>query len=207
MDHLLREQQRSLPDLPPYRSLDISRQIPANQNGHRKDNYQAWKPLTQYTLNVLRGWCFRTSAAAQDDHSTQNTIFAGQKGWAWMSRANATSETTTHTEKKSSTASFSPPQKLPRTLLCFVTQYIISSKIHGSGLDKLRSFILIILISEKINPSFQATCNCGQFKQLKVIILSLCVYFIWQAAQQTTFYSICMDRCLAHSKWPAGHVI
>lgn len=64
MDHLLREQQRSLSNLPPYRSLDISRQIPANQNGHRKDNYQAWKPLTQYTLNILRGWCFRASAAA-----------------------------------------------------------------------------------------------------------------------------------------------
>lgn len=96
-DHLLREQ-HSVAYLPHYRSLDISRQILANQNGCRKDRYQAWKShrLTQYTLNILRGWCFRTSAAAQDDHSTQNTIFTGQKGWAWTSRANATSEMTKH---------------------------------------------------------------------------------------------------------------
>lgn len=39
-DHLLREQ-HSLAYLPHYRSLDISRQILANQNGCRKDRYQA----------------------------------------------------------------------------------------------------------------------------------------------------------------------
>lgn len=101
MDHLLREQ-RSLPYFPQYRSVDISRQISDNRNRCRKDCYQAWnsKRLTQYTLNTLGGWGswrFRKSAAAQDDHSTQNTIFAGQKGWAWTSKANATSEMTKHT--------------------------------------------------------------------------------------------------------------
>lgn len=103
-DHLLWEQ-RFLPYLPHYISLDISSQILANQSGCRKERYQArkWYQLTQYTLNIVRGWCFRTSAAAQDDHSTQNTIFTGQEGWAWTSRANATSEKTKHRSKRQST--------------------------------------------------------------------------------------------------------
>lgn len=83
-----------------FTSLQISRCQPSDL----EKTYQAWNSnqLTQYTLNIPGGWCgsrFRKSAAAQHDHSTQHTIFAGQKGWAWTSRANATSEMTKHAVK------------------------------------------------------------------------------------------------------------
>lgn len=95
------ERQASLPYLFNYRSLDINSQILVYPNRWKRPPEEVigpdiWYWLTQNTLNILRGWCFHTSAGAQDDHSAQNTIFTGQKGWAWTSRAKDSSGMTKH---------------------------------------------------------------------------------------------------------------
>lgn len=78
--------------------------------------------------------------------------------------------------------------------------YIKPRNIHGWGWDKmLRFYSNYINLGE--NKSFLSSHEqCGQFMQLKVIMLSLCVYFMWETVQLTMFHSICMDRCL----WMTG---